>query len=144
MTTMRSLIPALAVLPLGANPATARQFSAVCSNLSGTRVEDQGSKPRFEPDAVSGASWAYGWDLKTKKATVTFPTKASGGQPNTQKGTVSFHRGGFFTIVSLLPGAVWTHVIYADTGRLLVTQSTTKNSADLSGRMLVGTCTMSR
>ena len=86
---------------------------------------------RFEPDAVSGASWAYGWDLKTKKATVTFPTKASGGQPNTQKGTVSFHRGGFFTIVSLLPGAVWTHVIYADTGRLLVTQSTTKNSADL-------------
>ena len=96
------------------------------------------------PDAVSGASWAYGWDLKTKKATVTFPTKASGGQPNVQKGTVSFHRGGFFTIVSLLPGAVWTHVIYADTGRLLVTQSTTKNSADLSGRMLVGTCAMSR
>lgn len=143
MTTMRSLIPALAVLPLGANPATAQQFSAVCSNLLGTRVEDQGSKPRFEPDAVSGAPWVYGWDLKTKKATVTFPTKASGGQPNTQQGTVSFHRGGFFTIVSLLPGAVWTHVIYADTGRLLVTQSTTKNSADLSGRILVGTCTMS-
>src|SRR3954467_9771920 len=143
MTTMRSLIPALAVLPLAASPVAAQQFSAVCSNLSGTRVEDQGSKPRFEPDAVSGASWAYGWDLKTKKATVTFPTKASGGQPNTQKRTVSFHRGGFFTIVSLLPGAVWTHVIYADTGRLLVTQSTTKNSADLSGRMLVGTCTMS-
>ena len=140
---MRSLIPAL-ILSLGASPATAQQFSAVCSNLSGTRVEDQGSKPRFEPDAVSGAPWVYGWDLKTKKATVTFPTKASGGQPNTQKGTVSFHRGGFFTIVSLLPGAVWTHVIYADTGRLLVTQSTTKNSADLSGRMLVGTCAMSR
>ena len=139
---MRSLIPAL-ILSLGASPATAQQFSAVCSNLSGTRVEDQGSKPRFEPDAVSGAPWIYGWDLKTKKATVTFPTKASGGQPNTQKGTVSFHRGGFFTIVSLLPGAVWTHVIYADTGRLLVTQSTTKNSADLSGRMLVGTCAMS-
>ena len=140
---MRSLIPAL-ILSLGASPATAQQFSAVCSNLSGTRVEDQGSKPRFEPDAVSGAPWVYGWDLKTNKATVTFPTKASGGQPNTQKGTVSFHRGGFFTIVSLLPGAVWTHVIYADTGRLLVTQSTTKNSADLSGRMLVGTCAMSR
>src|SRR4051812_46171765 len=113
---MRSLIPAL-ILSLGASPATAQQFSAVCSNLSGTRVEDQGSKPRFNPDAVSGASWAYGWDLKTKKATVTFPTKASGGQPNTQKGTVSFHRGGFFTIVSLLPGAGWTHAIYADTGR---------------------------
>ena len=141
---VRSLIPALIAFPLAASPVAAQQFSAVCSNLSGTRVEDQGSKPRFEPDAVSGAPWVYGWDLKTKKATVTFPTKASGGQPNTQKGTVSFHRGGFFTIVSLLPGAVWTHVIYADTGRLLVTQSTTKNSADLSGRMLVGTCAMSR
>ena len=140
---MRSLIPAL-VLSLAASPAAAQQFYAVCSNLSGTRVEDQGSKPRFVSDAVSGASWTYAWDLKTNKATVTFPTKASGGQPNTQKGTVSFHRGGFFTIVSLLPGAVWTHTIYADTGRLLVTQSTTKNSADLSGRMLVGTCAMSR
>src|SRR4051812_44633013 len=59
------------------------------------------------------------------------------------KGHGQLPPGRVFTIVSLLPGAVWTHVIYADTGRLLVTQSTTKNSADLSGRMLVGTCTMS-
>ena len=101
---MRSLIPALIAFPLAASPVAAQQFSAVCSNLSGTRVEDQGSKPRFEPDAVSGAPWAYGWDLKTKKATVTFPTKASGGQPNTQKGTVSFHRGGFSPSSVCCPG----------------------------------------
>src|SRR3954468_10223573 len=140
---MRSLIPAL-ILPVVAFPATAQRFSAVCSNLSGTRVEDQGTRPRFDPDAVRTTPWAYTWDLKTSKATVTFQSSRSAtGKPFNQTGTVSSHRGGFFTIVSLLPGAVWTHTLYADTGRLLVTQSTTKNSADLSGRMLVGTCTMS-
>ena len=51
-------------------------------------------------------------------------------------------QGGFFTIVSSLPGAVWTHAIYPETGRLLASQSTTKNGTVLSGRMLVGTCTM--
>jgi hypothetical protein len=82
--------------------------------------------------------------VETKQATLIFQTfKSAGGLPNTQKGIVSYHRGGFFTIVSSLPGAVWTHTIYADSGRLLVTQSTTKNSAELSGRMLVGTCKMS-
>jgi hypothetical protein len=138
---MRLLIPALVALVLGTCPAEARQFSAVCTNLSGVRVNDSA----FTPDAVEGASWAYTWDVETKKATLIFQTsKAAGGLPNTQKGTVSAHRGGFFTMVTSLPGAVWTHTIYADSGRLLVTQSTTKNSADLSGRMLVGTCKMSR
>jgi hypothetical protein len=138
---MRLLIPALVALTLTTCPVAARQFSAMCSNLSGVRVSDSA----FTPDAVEGASWAYTWDVETKKATLIFQTsKAAGGLPNTQKGTVSAHRGGFFTMVTSLPGAVWTHTIYADSGRLLVTQSTTKNSADLSGRMLVGTCKMSR
>jgi hypothetical protein len=102
-------------------------------------------QPSFSRDAVEGASWAYTWDLKSKKATLIFQTSAAaGGRPNTQNGVVNFHRGGFFTIVTTLPGAVWTHAIYADSGRLLVTQSTAKNSADLSGRMLIGTCKMSR
>ena len=135
----------LITLPLAASPVAAQQFSAVCSNLSGMRVDERGGQPSFSRDAVEGASWAYTWDLKSKKATLIFQTsKAAGGLPNTQKGTVSAHRGGFFTMVTSLPGAVWTHTIYADSGRLLVTQSTTKNSADLSGRMLVGTCKMSR
>ena len=142
---MRSLIPALIALTLGTCPVAARQFSAVCSNLSGVRVNDNATRHAFTPDSIDGASWAYTWDVETKQATLIFQTsKAAGGLPNTQKGSVSFHRGGFFTIVSSLPGAVWTHAIYADTGRLLVTQSTTKNSADLSGRMLVGSCKMSR
>ena len=142
---MRSLIPALIALPLAASSAAAQQFSAVCSNLSGMRVDERGGQPTFSRDAVEGASWAYTWDLKSKKATLIFQTSAAaGGRPNTQNGVVNFHRGGFFTIVTPLPGAVWTHAIYADSGRLLVTQSTTKNSADLSGRMLVGTCKMSR
>ena len=141
---MRSLASALIALPLAAAPATAQQYSAVCSNLSGTRLEDDGGQHAFRPDAIAGASWTYVWNLKTKKATVTFPaSKGAGGQPNTQTGTVSFHRGGFFTIVSVLPGAVWTHAIYADTGRVLVTQTTTKNSANPLGWMLIGTCAMS-
>ncbi len=94
---------------------------------------------------MAGVVWVYAWDDETNKASLTLPGfRSSDGRPHTQKGVVSFHRGGFFTIVSELPGAVWTHAIYADSGRLLVTQSTTQNSADLSGRMLVGTCQMSQ
>ena len=139
----RYVIPALLALTLAAEPASARQWSAVCSNLSGVRVDDQVTEPAFTQDAVKGASWAYSWNMDTKKAVLTLPAShASDGQSHKQEGVVSSHRGGFFTIVSSLPGAVWTHTIYTDTGRLLVTQSTTRNSAALSGRMLVGTCTI--
>ena len=140
---MRLLVPVVMALALGADPAAARQFSAVCSSLSGMRVEDRAAEPAFTRDAVAGASWAYTWNVETKKATLTLPaSQSSDRRPHKQEGVVTFHRGGFFTIVSSLPGAVWTHAIYVDTGRLLVTQTTTKNSAELSGRMLVGTCTM--
>ena len=68
---MRSVIPAL-ILSFAAFPAAAQRFSAVCSNLSGTRVEEQGTTPRFDPDAVRTTPWAYTWDLKTNKATGGF------------------------------------------------------------------------
>ena len=139
----RILAPSLIALTLVANPASARQWSAVCSNLSGVRVDDPGTEPAFAQDAVEGASWAYSWNTVTKKATLILPAShASDGRSHKQEGVVSVHRGGFYTIVSSLPGAVWTHAIYPDTGRLLASQSTTKNGAVLSGRMLVGTCTI--
>jgi len=142
---MRLLVPALLAAALGADPAAARSFSATCSNLSGMRVEDAAGDQAFRRDAVAGAAWAYTWDVDSKKATLTLPAaQSSDGRPHTQPGVVTFHRGGFFTIVSTLPGAVWTHAIYADSGRLLVTQTTTRNGAELSGRMLVGTCSLSR
>jgi hypothetical protein len=138
---MRFVGVALMALTLAAEPASARQWSAVCSNLSGVRVDDQGTVPAFVQDAIPGASWAYSWNTDTRKAALILPAShASDGRSHKQEGVVSSHRGGFFTIVSSLPGAVWTHTIYTDTGRLLVTQSTTRNSAALSGRMLVGTC----
>ena len=57
---------------------------------------------------------------RNKTATLTFPASlSSDGRPHTQKGLVSFHRGGSFTIVSELPGAVWTHALYADSGQLV-------------------------
>src|SRR5215204_4857780 len=107
------------------------------------RVDDPGAEPTFTQDMLKGASWAYSWNTDTRKATLILPAShASDGRSHKQEGVVSVHRGGFFTIVSSLPGAVWTHAIYPETGRLLASQSTTKNGTVLSGRMLVGTCTM--
>ncbi len=144
LTANRVLMPALVALTLVSSPASARQLSAVCSNLSGVRVDDPGSEPAFSQDAIRGASWAYTWNTTTKKATLTLPAShASDGRAHKQEGVANVHRGGFVTIVSSLPGAVWTHAIYPETGRLLASQSTTKNGAALSGRMLVGTCKMS-
>lgn len=138
------LAAALIALTL-VTPASARPWSATCTDLSGVRVEDSAAEPAFTEDAVKGASWVYTWDTATKKATLTLPAShASDGKPHKQEGVVSVHRGGFFTIVSSLPGAVWTHAIYPETGRLLASQSTTKSGTRLSGRMLVGTCAMSR
>jgi hypothetical protein len=123
------------------SPANARQWSAICTNLSGVRVDDPGGEPAFSEDAIKGASWAYSWNTATKKATLTLPAShASDGKSHKQEGVVSAHRGGFYTIVSSLPGAVWTHAIYPETGQLLASQSTTKSGTRLSGRMLVGTC----
>jgi hypothetical protein len=140
----RILILALVGLTPVTHPASARQWSAVCSNLSGVRVDDPGAEPAFAQHAVRGASWAYSWNTHSKKATLTLPAShASDGRSHKQEGVVSVHRGRFFTIVSLLPGAVWTHAIYPETSRLLASQSTTRNGAMLSGRMLVGTCTIS-
>lgn len=136
-TALIALAPVLAL----ASPAHARQWSAACSNLSGVHVDDGGDQPAFTADAIQGATWVYSWNTDTKKATLTLPAShASDGKPHKQEGVVSSHKGGFFTIVSSLPGAVWTHAIYPETGRLLAAQSTTKNGAALSGRMLVGTC----
>jgi hypothetical protein len=125
-------------------PARARQWSAVCSDLSGVRVDDSGSEPAVTEDAVKGASWAYRWDTATRRGTLTLPAShASDGKPHKQEGSVTVHRGGFFTIVSSLPGAVWIHAIYPETGRVLAVQSTAKGGTRLSGRMLVGSCTLS-
>ena len=44
---MRFVGIALMALTLAAEPASARQWSAVCSNLSGVRVDDQGTVPAF-------------------------------------------------------------------------------------------------
>lgn len=103
---MRLLISAMIALTLGADPVVGREFSAVCSNLSGVRVNDNGTRHAFTPDAVAGASWVYTWNVETKKAALTFPASpASGGRSHTQKGVVSFRRGGFFYDRQLAPGS---------------------------------------
>lgn len=142
---MRTHLTTTLITLLLAPSASAQPWSAVCSDLAGMRVDDSGAKPAFTEDAVKGASWTYRWNTTTRKATLTFPAShASDGKPHTQEGSVTAHRGGFFTIVSALPGAVWTHAIYPETGQVLAAQSTTKGGTRLSGRMLVGTCAMGR
>ena len=139
---MRTIIIALLALSVAA-PAGAKPWSAICSNLAGMRADDTGGQASFIEDAVKGASWTYAWNTATKKATLTLPAShASDGKAHTQDGTVSTHRGGFFVIVSTLPGAVWTHALYPETGQVLAVQSTTKAGTRLAGRMLVGTCAM--
>jgi hypothetical protein len=141
----RAVVCAVPVLTALSAPAEAKPWSATCTDLSGMRVSDGGGEPAFKQDGIAGASWTYNWDTTTKKATLTLPAShASDGKAHKQEGTVSAHKGGFFSIVSSLPGAVWTHAIYPETGRLLATQSTVGSGTAMSGRVLVGTCTMSR
>lgn len=142
---MRTHLTTALVALAFATPAGARQWSAVCTNIAGVRVDDAGAQAAFTEDAIKGASWAFSWNPDTRKATLTLPAlHASDGRAHTQDGTVSAHRGGFFTIVSALPGAVWTHAIYPETGQVLAMQSTTKGGTRLAGRMLVGTCAIER
>ena len=87
---------ALAVLVV-AGPASARQWSAVCSDLSGVRVESPGTESAFAEDAVKGATWIYTWDPSSKKGSLTLPAShASDGKAHKQDGVVTSHRGGFF------------------------------------------------
>lgn len=138
----RILTTALLTLAI-ATPAVAKPWTAVCSNLVGVRADDVGGRAGFGEDAIKGATWTYTWNTATKKAALTLPAShASDGKAHTQDGTVSAHRGGFFVIVSTLPGAVWTHALYPETGQVLAVQSTTKDGTRLAGRMLAGTCTM--
>src|SRR3954464_10669597 len=68
----RLLIPVLIAL-LVTSPASARQWSAVCSNLSGVRVDNPGAQPRFPQDGLKGSSWAYSWNTGAGKATLILP-----------------------------------------------------------------------
>src|SRR4051794_10873427 len=94
----------------GEVPAKMRaMWSAVCSNLSGVRVDDPGAEPTFTQDVLKGASWAYSWNTGTGKATLILPAShASDGRSHKQEGVVSVHRGGVFTTprqLRLEPGA---------------------------------------
>ena len=53
-TRRRALTLALIALTLATSPASARQWSAVCSNLSGVRVDDPGAEPAFTQDVLKG------------------------------------------------------------------------------------------
>ena len=63
----RLLTPAFIALTLETSPASARQWSAVCSNLSGVRVDDPGAEPTFTQDVLKGASWAYSWNTEYRE-----------------------------------------------------------------------------
>src|SRR5215207_2751311 len=87
----RALTLALIALTLATSPASARQWSAVCSNLSGVRVDDPAAEPTFTQDMLKGASWAYSWNTDTRKATLILPAShASDGRSHKLARSASF------------------------------------------------------
>src|SRR3712207_2529480 len=90
------LVTTLITLALRPNPASAREWSAVCTNLSGVHVDAAGTEPAFTADeGAKRASWVYSWNTVTRKASLTLPAShASDGRSHKQEGTVSVHRGG--------------------------------------------------
>ena len=85
---MRLLIPALVNSRSRRAPPQLDRTPAVCTNLSGVRVDNMNPGHTFTPHAQMGPSWAYTWDVDTKQATLIFQAaKAAGGLPEQTKGS---------------------------------------------------------
>lgn len=121
--------------------AEAASYTAVCRNISGMRVDSDGTKINSESDRVTGAVWVFNWNDADRS--VRMDLQHSGGARLTQSGAHVATIEGAVTFVSVLSGAVWTYTIYPN-GRdnLLVTQHTTTNTgAALAGKLMTGVCT---
>lgn len=136
------------VLPLclGAREAASRGepvFSAICKDISGFRVDEEGGTIQTDKDGfASGTTWSYSWTMGQQEATLILQSgRASGGTPTTERALVTTH-GPNVTFISPLSGAVWLHTIFPKAGRVLVTQHTGHGQLDdrLSGKMMWGRC----
>ena len=141
MCVMRLLVLGAALLLFGAR-TEAKVLSASCSNIHGLRIDDTGSEVETDADKLTGATWAYSWELGSNEATLMLQS-TRGTSPTTERAFVHAMQGGEVSFISLLSGATWVHTLYLANSKLLVAQSTTGNGSNahrLSGKMMVGDC----
>lgn len=124
-------------------PALGANYTAVCENITGVRVDDIGSKVEYDGDQVRGGTWTFRWSDENQEVHMIMQnSRSAGGAQFTQPGYRITKGGNEVTFISPLSEAVWVYTIYGNGGnRLLVTQHTTTATGDrLSGKMMTGVC----
>jgi len=143
MNTKNLIIPlAVATLALSA-PASAKTFTAVCSNIQGTRVDLEQSGFAWDKDRLRDASWTFSWQSDQDEVFMVMQNSAAaGGKQFSQRGFKIQDLDTHVTIISPLPRAVWVYTIYM-VGSLIVSQHTTDNTNILpSAKLMTGSCRM--
>jgi hypothetical protein len=123
-------------------PALGTNYTAVCEDIAGVRVDDTGSGLELDKDQVRGATWTFRWsDENPTVEMIMQNSRGAGGAQFTQQG-MRLTDGAIVTIASTLQEALWVYTIYRNGGnRILVTQHTTTATGDrLSGKMMAGVC----
>jgi hypothetical protein len=72
-----ALVMSLTVLDSWA--AHAATFSALCSNIEGFRIDQNGKTFQVEKDRVLGGTWAYSWGGKARTGTIILQNSISAG-----------------------------------------------------------------
>jgi hypothetical protein len=141
MLVLRLLVLGTMLVMFGSS-AKAKVLSASCSNIHGLRIDDTGSKLETDTDQLTGATWAYSWELGKNEA-VLMLQGTRGTSPTTERAFVHAMQGGTVSFISLLGGATWVHTLYLTNRKLLVSQHTIgigANESRLSGKIMAGDC----
>jgi hypothetical protein len=143
MTFVRLLsLSIIASLTVAAS-ASAKTFTAVCSNIQGTRVDLEQSGFTWDKDRLRDTAWTFTWQSDQDEVFMVMQNSASaGGKQFSQRGFKIQDLDSHVTIISPLPGAVWVYTIYT-VGGLVVSQHTTDNTNLLpSAKLMTGSCRM--
>jgi len=145
MKTKVGVCAALIFLPFVAIgfPAHSEEFGAVCENIAGVRIDDEGSGPKLDSDQVKGGTWTFRWSNTNNDVQMIMQnSRGAGGAQFTQSGIRITNDKSSVTFVSFPGKAVWVYTIYHGSGEnLLVTQHTTTATGEkLSGKMMTGNC----
>lgn len=132
-----SLIAALTLT----TPASAKTFTAVCSNIQGYRADLEQSGFAWDRDFLRDATWTFTWQSGQDEVHMVMQHSASaGGRQFAQSGFKIQDLDSHITVISPLRGAVWVYSIYM-VGALVVSQHTTDNTNLLpSSKLMTGSC----
>ena len=136
-------ILASVVCCLASGPVWATKLNAVCRDIGGVRIDDDGTKLVRTADGLVDVVWSYSGNTETGEGTLILQSsKSAGGRVVTEKAFVQRKLSDHWTFVSLLPDATWVHSLYPRTGQLLVTQNSSTYASRLSGKFMTGACTI--